>query len=153
MKAKTSTIQGGLHFFKRINRIRYTFSNESLPLHDIFSSESQHKSPKPPLLYLRIHIYVLKVKLTEGEKEMASPKPRRTKPYRLSLLAAKNMSNLSVKIEQNKTQSKTELTPHQTTKSNSRESVNPSPILQPESANLSPICLIFANRRFRGKRG
>jgi hypothetical protein len=31
-------------------------------------------------------------------------------------LAAKNMSNLSVKIEQ----SKTELTPHQTTRSNSR---------------------------------
>lgn len=30
------------------------------------------------------------------------------------------MSNLSVKIEQNKTQSKTELTPHQTTRSNSR---------------------------------
>jgi len=47
MKAKTSTIQG-----------LYTFSNESLPLHDIFSSESQYKSPKLALLYLRIHIYV-----------------------------------------------------------------------------------------------
>lgn len=55
--------------FKRF----YTFSNELLTLHDIFSSESQHKLPKPTLLYLRIIYTCIKVKLTEGEKEMASP--------------------------------------------------------------------------------
>ncbi len=35
-----------LHFFKRINQIHYTFSNESLPLHDIFPSESNVCSTK-----------------------------------------------------------------------------------------------------------
>ena len=55
---------------------------------------------------------------------MASPRPSRTRPTDF-LFWLQNMSNLSMKIEQNTTQSKTRFTPCQATKGNPkiRESV------------------------------
>ena len=76
------------HFFKRINQICYTFPNESPPLHNIVSSESRN--------FISVFIYTcIKVKLTKGEKEMASPRPSRTRPTDF-LFWLQNMSNLSV---------------------------------------------------------
>ena len=50
-----------------------------------------------------------------GEKEIASPKPSRTRPIDF-LFWLQNMSNLSMKIEQNTTPSKAILTSYQVTR-------------------------------------
>jgi len=86
------------------------------------------------LYFIAVFIYTfIKVKLTKGRKRDSFAKTKPNQTYRNSLLAAKNMSNLSVKIDQNTTQSKTNsplIKPQKPTP----KSVNPSLILQPHSA-------------------
>ena len=100
------------------------------------------------LYFIFVFIYTyIKVKLTEGEKEMASPWLSQTRPTDILFWLRK------IEIAQIKNRAK-----HNSDQGTKwwqkpiRKSVNLLSILQPESAKLSPICLIFAKWRFQGKR-
>ena len=102
-----------------------------------YSNENQ-------LYFIPVFIYTyIKVKLAEGEKRWL--RQSRTEPYLpIFSFGCKRIRNPNSKAKQDSPLIK----PQKPTP----KSVNPSSSLQPELAKLSPICLIFANRRFRSKR-
>ena len=96
------------------------------------------------LYFISVFIYTcIKVKLTKGEKEMASPKPDGSISADI-FFWLQNNPNSYLKSKANLLLTK----PRKPTP----KPVNPSLILQPQSAKLFPIYLIFANRSFRSKR-
>ena len=96
-----------LHPYNKQYIIRYI--NTNLKIRLAIPNEKQ-------LYFISVFIYTsIKVKLTKGRKEIASPKPNRTRPIDF-LFWLQNMSNLSMKIEQNTTPSKAILTSYQITR-------------------------------------
>ena len=132
-----------LHPYNKQYIIRYI--NTNLKIRLAIPNEKQ-------LYFISVFIYTsIKVKLTKGRKRDSFAKTKPNQTYRLSLLAAKyEQSKYEDWAKYNSKQSNTHLLPDH--KKTTRKSVNLPSILQPESAKLSLICLIFAKRRFRSKR-
>ncbi len=114
----------------------------------IFFQANHSINHQNQLYFISVFIYTcIKVKLTKGEKKRL--RQSQTEPYlQTFFFGCKRIRN------PNQKESKVHLlsSHKKTTQKSVEESVNFSLILQSQSAKLSPICLIFAKRRFRGER-